>query len=107
MANGLKRIAFVGLMALGTWPFFGCQEEITTVVQGDLIPVGAVTVEVVLPFEEFGSDPEAWGGYGQPYELSTPIIARAFEEILDSRIVNAWHSYPIAASVRDSTRSSV
>jgi hypothetical protein len=104
-ANGLKRTALVGLIALGTWPFFGCQEEITTIVEGDLIPVGAVTVEVTLPFHEFAKDLEAWGGYGQPYQLPTSILARAFEGSLDARVLNSWNPYPVAASVRDSTGS--
>jgi hypothetical protein len=105
MANGLKRTALVGLMALGTWPFLGCQEDITTAIQGDLIPVEAVTVEVFLPFDEFAGDLQAWGGYGQPYQLPTGIVARAFEGSLDARGLNSWSPYPTSASVRDSTGS--
>ena len=105
MANRLKQIAFIGLMALGSWSFFGCQEEITTVLEGDLIPIEAVTVEVTLPFHEFAGDLEAWGGYGQPYQLSKGIIARGFEGSLDARVLNSWFPYPVAASVRDSTGS--
>ena len=105
MVNGLKRTALIGLMALGTWPFFACQEEITTALDGGLIPVGAVTVEVTLPFHEFAVDLEAWGGYGQPYQLPKGILARAYQGSLDARVLNSWNPYPVTASVRDSTGS--
>ncbi len=103
--NRLKRTALFGLMALGTWPFFACQEEITSVQGGGLIPVGALTVEVTLPFHEFAGDLQSWGGYGRPYELPTGILARAFEGSLDARVLNSWHPYPDSTFVRDSTGS--
>jgi len=103
--EGLKRTASTGLIALSSWSFSGCQEEIIVTLDGDLIPVGAVTVEVSLPFHEFAGDLEHWGGYGQPYELPTSIVARAFEGSLDARVLNSWSPYPVSASVRDSTGS--
>ncbi|MFH1764008.1 MAG: hypothetical protein ABIF09_07445 [Gemmatimonadota bacterium] len=101
----MKRTTMMGLLALSTWAFLGCQEEITTVLEGDFIPVDAVTVEVTLPFHEFAGELVAWGGYGRPYQLATGIVARAFEGSLDSRVLNSWYPYPVAASVRDSTGS--
>jgi len=103
MVNGLKRTATIGIIALASWPFFGCQEDITTSLEGDLIPVGAVTVEVSLSFHEFAKDLTAWGGYGRPYELTQDIAARAFEGTLDSRVLNSWNPYPVATTVQDST----
>ena len=103
MVNGLKRTAPIGIIALVSWPFFGCQEDITTSLEGDLIPVGAVTVEVSLSFHEFAKDLVAWGGYGRPYELTHDIAARAFEGTLDSRVLNSWSPYPVATTVQDST----
>jgi hypothetical protein len=81
----------------------GCQEDITTSVAGDLVPVNAVTVELTLEFHEFAENLEAWGGYGQPYELARDLVATAFEGSLDARVLNSWNSYPVAATVRDST----
>ena len=101
--NGLKRTTAVGLIALASWSFLGCQEELTTSLEGDLIPVGAVTVEVILPFHEFAGDLEAWGGYGRPYELTKDIVARAFEGTLDARVLNSWNPYPVTTTVQDST----
>ena len=101
-ANGLKRTALAGLTVLGSWTFFACQEDITATLDGDLIPVGAVTVEVTLPFQDFAGDLEHWGGYGQAYQLPNDVVARAFEGSLDARILNNWFPYPRLASVRDS-----
>jgi hypothetical protein len=93
----------LGLMApvVGILP--ACKEDITTSVDGDLIPVEAVTVEVDLPFQAFAEDLQGWSGYGQAYELSTDIVARSFEGTLDSRVLNGWTPYPTVATVRDST----
>jgi hypothetical protein len=101
-ANGLKRKAWIGLIALGTWPFSACQEEITANLDGDLIPVEAVTVEVSLPFEAFAGGVEAWGGYGRAYELPRDIVASGFGGSLDSRVLNSWAQYPSLVTVRDS-----
>lgn len=103
MAIGVKRTARIGLIALASWAFYGCQEEITVELDGGLIPVEALTVEVVLPFQDFAKDLEGWGGYGRPYELARDIVARAFGGSLDSRVLNSWNPYPVSATVRDST----
>jgi hypothetical protein len=92
----------VGLIALVSWTISACQEEIVTNLEGDLIPVEAVTVEVVLPFHEFAGNLEAWGGYGRPFELETDVVATAFEGNLDARVLNSWFPYPHSAEVRDS-----
>ena len=102
MATGLRLTAWVGLLALGSWAFLGCQEDFIVTLDGDLVPIDAVTVEVGIPFHEFAGDLEGWGGYGRPYELARPILARQFEGNLDSRLLNSWFPYPVSALVRDS-----
>lgn len=103
MPIGLKRTTYLGLLALAAGAFSACQEEITAALDGEFIPLERVTVEVSLPFEEFATDLQPWGGYGQAYELQQDIVARAYGGILDSRVLNSWFSYPVAATVRDST----
>jgi hypothetical protein len=102
MANGLKLIAWLGLGTLGTWVLSGCQEDITVVLDSDLIPVEAQSIEVTLPFHSFAKDLEGWGGYGRPYELPNEILAKEFEGGLEARVLNAWNNYPVATTVRDS-----
>jgi len=102
MANGLKLTAWVGLLALGSWVFLGCQEDLIVTLDGNLVPVEAVTVEVEIPFHDFAKDLEGWGGYGRPNELASPILAQKYEGNLDSRLLNSWNPYPASALVRDS-----
>ena len=102
-ANGLKRSALAVLLTTGVWAVGGCQEEITATLDGDLVPVDAVTVDVTLPFSEFARDLEGWGGYGRPHELSQDIVARSFEGSLDARVLNGFYPYPVYATVKDST----
>jgi hypothetical protein len=102
MANWLNRKAWIVLVFLGGWPLLACQEEIVAVLEGDLVPVEAVTVEVRLPFDEFAKDLEAWGGYGRPYELTNDVVANGFGGNLDARVLNSWFPFPRSAQVRDS-----
>lgn len=103
MANGWNKAVWFGVGALGVLTTLACQEEIVTDLEGDLIPVDAVTVEVSIPYEVFGSDLQGWGGYGRPFELARDIVARTFEGTLDARVLNAWNPYPVFATIRDST----
>jgi hypothetical protein len=103
MANGLKRPAWFGILALGAWAFLACQENITSEIDGDLIPINAVTVEVDIPFEAFGDDLQGWGGYGRTYELAKDVVANSFEGSLDARILNGFNPYPAFSTIRDTT----
>jgi hypothetical protein len=101
MANWLNRKAWVVLVVLGTAPLLACQEEIVAVLEGDLVPVDALTVEVRLPFEDFAKDLEAWSGYGRPFELTRDVLARNFGGSMDARVLNSWFPFPSGAQVRD------
>jgi hypothetical protein len=93
----------VVFLALGVASVAGCQEEITTSFDEGIIPLDAVTVEVTLPFEEFGEGLQGWGGYGRAYELREDIVARDFEGTLDARVLSSLLPYPDSITVRDST----
>jgi hypothetical protein len=94
------RTASAGILFL-LLPLAACQEDLVTDVEGDLIPIDAVTVESRLPFSEFAQDLQVWGGYGRPYQLTETIVARGFGDILDVRTVAGLSRYPLNASVRD------
>ena len=53
-ATGLRRILLAGVLALSAGTLVGCTEETPTATDGDLLPVEVLTVEVSLPFSEFG-----------------------------------------------------
>jgi hypothetical protein len=106
MTTRLKRNALVGLLLLGSGSFLACQEDLTSTLGEDLLPVSAVTVEVRLPFSEFAENLQVWGGYGRAIQLSTGIVARAYEDLLDARVLVGWYGYPSSAFVQDTTGSS-
>lgn len=101
----MKQIRVSGILLLGSLGLLACQEELPTLLDDDLFPVGAVTVEVRLPFEEFATNLATWGGYGSPFELPTGIVARGYEDILDARTLVKFFNYPSEVSVRDTTGS--
>lgn len=103
MAMWLKRTIMIGLLALGSWFGSACQEDLATSLEGDFIPISAVTVETRLPFSEFADGLSVWGGYGRPYQLPTGIVAHDFDGSLEARTLVAWAAPPHLASVRDST----
>jgi len=102
----LNRSVHLGLLALVTWSFLACQEELPTATGENLIPVEAVTFKVVLPFEEFGSNLRVYGGYGSPAELPYGMVAHQYGGELDARTLIGLWPYPVAATVRDTTGTS-
>ena len=102
----MNRLVQTGLVALISSSFLACQEDLPTAGRVDLIPVDAVSVEVTLPFEKFGSNLRAYGGYGSPSELAYGMIAHKYGGELEARtLINLW-PYPVFATVRDTTGTS-
>ena len=99
----MNRLALLGLLALVSWFPLACVEELPTAKTVDLIPVEAVSFEVVLPFDEFGANLRVFGGYGSSAELPYAVMAHAYEGELEARALFGLWPYPIAATVRDST----
>lgn len=81
----------------------GCQEITPTSVDPTLLPGEPVTVEILVPWAEFGSNLEVFGGYGAPQEIGIGVVARAFAGTLDARTLVRHGAFPLAASVRDTT----
>lgn len=95
----LRRI-LIGALAL-TPTIWGCADETPTSTQEELFPVTIPTVEVRIPFDDFGSDFQVLGGYGSPLSLSQGILARDYGGELDARTVTRFQRYPEAVSARD------
>jgi len=85
----------------------GCSEETPTSSSEDLVQVRARSVEVRLPFSEFGSDFRILGGYGSPVALNQGVLARRHQGALDARTLSRFGSYPRAIAVRDTTGTAV
>jgi len=79
-----------------------CENETPTAVDLDLLPPAPLTLEIQLPWADFGSDLAVYGGYSSPARLEESILARAYgTDLLDARTLIRFTSFPTTASVRD------
>lgn len=78
MTEGPDRASWRGGVALfAALLLAGCQESLPTAATDDLVR-GGVAVEVILPFEDFGTRTRVYGGYGRASELGGGFVAHAF-----------------------------
>lgn len=83
--------------------FAACADEDPVSVNGDLLPLTPLTVEVLLPWSEFGEGVEILGGFGSPSQLPGQIVSLDYRGELDSRALVRFFRFPASASIRDST----
>ena len=100
VATRRARVAVVMGVSL-LW--IGCVEKTPTSIDDDLLPDQPVTVEIFLPWTEFGSALQVYGGYGAPNELGLGVVAHEFGGTLEARTLVRHGAYPRSASVRDTT----
>lgn len=98
----MKRTPVVVALISVAWGVLACQETTPTAVDGDLIPLDPQTVEVILPWSDFGTGVEVFGGFGSPDELFAQVVAQDFRGDLDARALVRFSRFPRATSVRDS-----
>lgn len=99
----MRRRIWPGAALLAVAALTACDDELPTSVDGGLIPVDPVTVEIRIPWSEFASGLAVWGGYGSPRQLGHGVLARGYEGTLDARTLVRFRSIPRVASVRDTT----
>lgn len=85
----------------------GCGDELPTSTDEELIPVDARTVEVRIPYEEFGHDFRILGGFGSAVELNQGVLANDHLGALNARTVSRFGVYPAGTAVRDTTGTTV
>jgi hypothetical protein len=76
-----------------------CQERSPTALGDSQLPEEPLTIEVELPWSEFGSDFQVLGGYGSVASLGSPVLAHTFAGALESRVLVRFGAYPISAQV--------
>lgn len=103
--SGLRPRLLAGLCLLATMA--GCSDEYPTSPDEDLLPITARTFEIVIPWDDFASDLQVFGGYGRTSSLSAEVVARDFEGVLNARPLVRFGAYPRSAQVRDTTGTSV
>ena len=96
----MQMAVLLGLSALGS---VACAERTPTLVDPELLPAPPTSVEVRLPWEEFGSNLKVFGGYGDVYELGGGMVARSFAGTLDARTLVRFSTLATSAIVTDST----
>lgn len=103
---GLKRVLHPLLAVLCVLAATACEDELPTAEDGDLLPVSARTVEIRLPFEEFGREARTYFGYGAPFQLGRGMVAEDFHGIR-ARTLIRYSPPPAGITVRDSTGATV
>ncbi len=93
VATALAAAVLVGTVA--------CEEMSPTSIDETVLPGAPVTIEIEIPWEEFGSGLEVFGGFGRPAALGTGIVANAFAGTLDARTLVRFGAFPRSASVAD------
>ncbi len=95
-----RTAAFLGLVVLGS---AACKEVSPTGVDQTLLPDEPVTVEVRLPWSEWGSNLAVFGGFGTTDELGLGIVAHAYGDSLEAHTLLTLQNVPTSATVRDTT----
>jgi len=98
----LRRPILTGVLALAP-VIWGCADETPTSNREDLFPLTVQTVEVRIPFDQFGSDFQVLGGFGSPVSLNQGLLARDFGDGLEARTLTRFQRFPAAVSARDTT----
>lgn len=84
-----------------------CGDETPTSIGEEVLPGAPVTLQIEIPWEDFGSNLEVFGGYGTPGDLGTGVLANAYGGSLNARTLLRFGVLPTSASVRDTTGTTV
>ena len=82
---------------------WGCQEESPVGVGEGPLPGEPVTVQITIPWADFASNLEVFGGYGSPQDLGRGVLALQYQGVLEARTLLRMGAYPDTVTVRDST----
>lgn len=98
---------FAALLLAAAMGVTACSEESPTSIGESVLPGAPVTLQIDIPWEEFGSNLQVLGGYGAPSGLGTGVVANGYAGTLNARSLLRFGAYPISATVTDSTGTTV
>jgi hypothetical protein len=78
-----------------------CKEDVPMGLSDDLLPGAPTTIEVRLPWEQFASKLEVFGGFGTPWEKGTGLIAKDYKGLLQAHTLGRWETVSLGVFVRD------
>ena len=86
----------VTLAALGLVAAFaaGCEEQTPVALDDQALPGAPITVTVAIPWSDFASNLEVFGGYGSAEDIGQGVLAEDFAGTLDARTllrIGAYH----------------
>jgi hypothetical protein len=82
-----------------------CGERTPTALGDEAIPGEPISLEIQLPWSQFGSDAQVFGGFSAASALAEGILAKSYgSDSLEARTLLRFGSYPLTASVRDSNQ---
>lgn len=80
-----------------------CAETSPTSLDPDDVPGQIRTVEVEIPWSEFGTTLQSFSGFGRPADIGVVLVADGFAGVLNSRALVRFPALPTSATVRDSS----
>lgn len=95
------RVAVTGLLSCAI--LAGCEDDLPVGVGELPLPGEPVTVEIEIPWSDFASNLEVFGGYGSPETLTETFLANRFADTLDARTLVRFAAYPRSVTVFDTT----
>jgi len=98
-----KHRALFVAVGLATAFVAACQEESPTSVTDEELPSAPVTVQILIPWSDFASNLEVFGGYGSPEDLDQGVVANQFAGTLDARTLIRFLPFPTTVTARDSS----
>ncbi len=71
-----------------------CQEQSPTALDDSSLPDEPLTLEVELPWSQFGSNLQVLGGYSSAAGLPLPLVTRAYLGALEARTLMRFDTFP-------------
>ncbi len=101
----MRRRLGPGAALLAAVALTACENQLPTSVDGSLIPVEPVTVEIRIPWSQFGQDVRVFGGFGNTGQLGHGILARSYRDTLDARTLVRFQTFPVTVTAVDTAGS--
>lgn len=96
----IATLGFLAVMATG------CEEQTPVAPDDGALPGAPITVTVNIPWNDFASNLEVFGGYGSAEDIGQGVLAQDFAGTLDARTLLRFGAYPRIATVQDTTGAS-
>lgn len=101
-----KRSVVAAVVGLSWALVTGCQQDTPVSISTQDLPGEPISIQVEIPWSQFASNLEVFGGYGSAAVLGQGVLAEDFAGTLDARTLLRLGAYPTVATVRDTSGTS-